>query len=62
MPQECEKLYYADSLLTRFEAVVTGCEEHDGSYLITLDLSLIHISFASSIWGSCSYRAKANSK
>ncbi|TCL42431.1 alanyl-tRNA editing protein [Harryflintia acetispora] len=37
MPQECEKLYYADSLLTRFEAVVTGCEEHDGSYLITLD-------------------------
>lgn len=37
MPQECEKLYYTDSLLTRFETVVTGCEEHGGNYLITLD-------------------------
>ena len=40
---ETEKLYYADPFLTDFTAAVLDCQPDKNGYLVTLDLSLIHI-------------------
>ena len=37
-----ERLYYEDSYMREFDAVVTGCEEKKGRFLITLDRSAFY--------------------